>query len=49
MVGKERRSIEPGDVITTQIHEPHGLWATPDQELVLVSSNIYPTVERAQA
>ena len=49
MVGKERRSIEPGDVITTQIHEPHGLWATSDEELVLVSSNIYPTVERAQA
>jgi quercetin dioxygenase-like cupin family protein len=42
MVGKERRRIAPGEVITTQIHEPHGLWATEDEELVLVTSNVYP-------
>jgi quercetin dioxygenase-like cupin family protein len=49
MVGKERRSLAPGDVITTQVGEPHGLWATPNEELVLVSSNIYLAPEQVDA
>lgn len=42
MVGKERRKIVPGDVVFTDVGEPHGLWADPDAELVLVTANIYP-------
>jgi quercetin dioxygenase-like cupin family protein len=45
MVAKERRKIAPGDVITTGVGEPHGLWATKDDELVLVTSNVYPAGE----
>lgn len=45
MVAKERRGISPGDVITTRVGEPHGLWATRDDELVLVSSNVYPVAD----
>lgn len=41
MVGKHRQKIEPGDVIVTDVDEPHGLWASPDEELVLVTANIY--------
>ena len=41
MVGKLRRPIAPGDIITTDINEPHGLWASPDEDLVLVTANIY--------
>jgi quercetin dioxygenase-like cupin family protein len=47
MVGKERRGIVPGDVITTRIREPHGLWADAEEELVLVSSNVYPGTDPA--
>ena len=42
MVGKERRAIAPGDIIITDVHEPHGLYAGPDEELVLVTANVYP-------
>ena len=41
MVGKERRRIDPGDVIVTDIREPHGLWAAADEDLVLVTANVY--------
>lgn len=42
MVGKLRREITLGDVIVTDIREPHGLWAGPDEDLVLVTANVYP-------
>jgi len=42
MVGKQRTAIGPGDVICTDIGEPHGLWANAGAELVLVTANIYP-------
>lgn len=42
MVGKLRQKVEPGDIIVTDIHEPHGLWAGPDEDLVLVTANVYP-------
>ncbi len=41
MVGKERSAIAPGDVILTGVNEPHGLWAGPDEPLVLVTANVY--------
>jgi quercetin dioxygenase-like cupin family protein len=47
MVAKERRRIAAGDVVTTRVGEPHGLWATQDDELVLVTSNVYPPGEAA--
>jgi quercetin dioxygenase-like cupin family protein len=43
MVGKQRAPVEPGMVITTDVREPHGLWAAPDAPLVLVAANVYPT------
>lgn len=42
MVGKSRQKIEPGDIIVTDINEPHGLWAGPGEDLVLVTANVYP-------
>ena len=42
MVGKQRQQVEPGMVITTDIREPHGLWAADDAPLVLVAANVYP-------
>lgn len=42
MVGKQRSRIAAGDVVLTDIGEPHGLWADADSELVLVTANIYP-------
>ncbi|MBX5446981.1 MAG: cupin domain-containing protein [Acidothermus cellulolyticus] len=42
MVGKERRAIEPGDLIVTDIREPHGLWADSAGDLVLLTANVYP-------
>ena len=43
MVGKQRRRISSGDVIVTEVHEPHGLWADRDVPLVLLTANVYPT------
>lgn len=45
MVGKQRTKIAPGDVVLTDIGEPHGLWADEDAALVLMTANIYPAVE----
>ena len=42
MVGKTRAPLEPGTVITSEIREPHGLWASEDGPLVLVAANVYP-------
>ena len=42
MLGKQRAQIEPGIVFTSEIREPHGIWAAPDSELVLVAANVYP-------
>lgn len=42
MVGKERRQVKPGEVIRTEVHEPHGLWAAQDAPLVLLTANVYP-------
>lgn len=42
MIGKERQDIHPGDVIVTEIGEPHGLWADAGADLVLVAANVYP-------
>ncbi|MGH8996041.1 MAG: cupin domain-containing protein [Acidimicrobiales bacterium] len=41
MVGKVRSPIAPGDVIVTEVNEPHGLWAGPDEPLILVAANVY--------
>lgn len=41
MVGKVRQKIGPGDIITTDIREPHGLWAGSEGDLILVTANIY--------
>jgi quercetin dioxygenase-like cupin family protein len=41
MVGKLRAPIGPGTVIVTDVDEPHGLWAAPDEPLVLVTANLY--------
>jgi quercetin dioxygenase-like cupin family protein len=41
-IGKVKQPIGPGDVITTEIGEPHGLWADEDADLVLVTANVYP-------
>lgn len=41
MVGRERSPVVPGDVIVTDVKEPHGLWAAPDAPLVLVTANVY--------
>ncbi|MGH9102363.1 MAG: cupin domain-containing protein [Acidimicrobiales bacterium] len=46
-VGKQRSPVSRGMVILTDIREPHGLWAAPDEELVLVSANVYPKGEPA--
>ena len=41
--GGERSRLEPGVILRTQIGEPHGLWADPDDgPLVLLTSNVYP-------
>lgn len=40
-VGKDGRDVSPGDVILTDVKEPHGLWASDDEALVLVAANIY--------
>ena len=42
MLGKQRAQIEPGMVFTSEIREPHGIWAAADSELVLVAANVYP-------
>lgn len=42
MIGKQRMAVEPGMVITSDVHEPHGLWAAADAPLVLVAANVYP-------
>jgi quercetin dioxygenase-like cupin family protein len=42
MFGKNRARLEPGLVLKTDVREPHGLWADPDCELVLVAANVYP-------
>ena len=41
-LGKVKHAIGAGDVITTEIGEPHGLWADADTDLVLVTANVYP-------
>lgn len=43
MVGKLRRPIAPGDIIVTDVNEPHGLWADAAEDLVLVTANVYQT------
>jgi hypothetical protein len=42
MLGKQRAHVEPGMVFTSEIREPHGIWAAADAELVLVAANVYP-------
>jgi len=42
MLGKQRGKVEPGMVFTSEIREPHGIWAAEDTELVLVAANVYP-------
>lgn len=42
MVGKTRTPLRPGLVVTTDVREPHGLWADGGAELVLVAANVYP-------
>lgn len=41
-LGRAKHAIGPGDVITTEIGEAHGLWADDDADLVLVTANVYP-------
>lgn len=41
-LGREKHPIGPGDVITTDIGEAHGLWADADADLILVTANVYP-------
>jgi quercetin dioxygenase-like cupin family protein len=41
-LGKVKHAIGAGDVITTDIGEPHGLWADADTDLILVAANVYP-------
>lgn len=41
-LGREKHAIGPGDVITTDIREPHGLWADEGADLILVTANVYP-------
>lgn len=42
MVGKQRAPVRPGMVVTTDVREPHGLWAAEDEALVVLSANVYP-------
>ena len=42
MLDKERAEVGPGTVFTSEISEPHGIWAAADTELVLVAANVYP-------
>ena len=42
MLGKQRAQVEPGMVFTSEIREPHGIWAAADSDLVLVAANVYP-------
>jgi quercetin dioxygenase-like cupin family protein len=42
MIGKERHPVAQGDVIITEVEEPHGLFAAADESLVLVAANVYP-------
>jgi quercetin dioxygenase-like cupin family protein len=42
MLGKQRAPVEPGMVFTSEIREPHGIWAAEDAPLVLVAANVYP-------
>jgi len=42
MVGRERAQVGPGMIVTTEVREPHGLWAAPEEALVLLSANVYP-------
>ena len=42
MIGKDRHGVAPGDVIITEVEEPHGLFADADEPLVLVAANVYP-------
>jgi quercetin dioxygenase-like cupin family protein len=42
MLGKQRADVGPGMVFTSEIREPHGIWADEDSELVLVAANVYP-------
>jgi quercetin dioxygenase-like cupin family protein len=42
MLGKQRAAVEPGMVFTSDIREPHGIWAAAETPLVLVAANVYP-------
>jgi quercetin dioxygenase-like cupin family protein len=42
MLGKERAEVGPGTVFTSDIREPHGIWAAADTPLMLVAANVYP-------
>lgn len=41
-VGGERIPLERGVIVRTQVGEPHGLWATGDRSLVLLTVSLYP-------
>jgi len=42
MLGRQRAAIGPGMVFTSDVREPHGIWAAADSPLVLVAANVYP-------
>ena len=42
MLGKQRAEVGPGMVFTSDVREPHGIWAAADSPLVLVAANVYP-------
>ena len=42
MLGKQRAKVSPGMVFTSEVREPHGIWADADSPLVLVAANVYP-------
>ena len=41
-VDGEHTSLEPGVILRTQAGEPHGLWASADEALVVMTVNTYP-------
>ena len=40
-VGGRRHRVGPGSIMHTEPGEPHGMWASEDEPLVMLAANIY--------
>lgn len=40
-VGGRRQPVGPGSIMRTEPGEPHGMWASEDEPLVMLAANVY--------